>query len=118
MAATTTSIQGKYRASHGPFISLQQAADNIPIGAMVMINAAGFVSNAADTASTFFFGIAVEGSDYENPFSDPNFIMRLCYGLPVPDGWVMLESLFGKPVYDEKGRLKPEYIGLKRKGND
>ncbi len=63
MAATTSSIQGKYRPSHGPFVRLQMAADNIPLGAMVMINADGYVSNAADTASTFFFGIAVEGFD-------------------------------------------------------
>ena len=63
MANTTTNIQGKYRPSGGAHRILKQAADNIPIGAMVMINAAGFVSNAADTAATFFLGITVEGVD-------------------------------------------------------
>lgn len=63
MAAATTNIQGKYRPSLGPFIRRKQAAEDIPLGAMVMINAAGFVANATDTIATFFFGITVEESD-------------------------------------------------------
>ena len=63
MANATTNIQGKYRPSGGAHRIMQQAAEDIPYGAMVMVNAAGFVANATDTASTFFLGIAIEESD-------------------------------------------------------
>lgn len=63
MAAATTNIQGKYRPSAGPFRRLKMAAEDIPYGALVMINAAGYVANCTDTASTFFLGVAVEEVD-------------------------------------------------------
>lgn len=63
MAAATTNIQGKYRPSGGMHRKLQQAAEDIPYGALVMINAAGFVANCTDSASVFFLGVAIEESD-------------------------------------------------------
>lgn len=64
MAASTVNIQGKYRPSGGQNLrSFSQAAEDIPYGAMVMINAAGFAANATDTTGTFFLGICVQESD-------------------------------------------------------
>lgn len=63
MAASTVNIVGKYRSSGGPFVKLAQAAELIPAGALVMINAAGYVANATDTSGCFFCGVATEYSD-------------------------------------------------------
>ena len=63
MAASTVNIQGSYRPSAGPFRKLAQAAEDIPYGALVMINAAGYVANCTDTTATFFLGVAVEEVD-------------------------------------------------------
>lgn len=63
MAASTVNIVDSYRPSGGPNARLKQAAESIPYGAMVMINAAGYVANATDTTGTFFLGIALEASD-------------------------------------------------------
>lgn len=63
MAAATVNIVGKYRPSGGPFMTMKMAAEKIPAGAMVMVNAAGYVANATDTANCFFLGIATEFVD-------------------------------------------------------
>jgi len=63
MAASTVNIVDSYRPSGGPHARLLQAAEDIPYGAMVMINAAGYVANATDTASTYFLGVAIEEVD-------------------------------------------------------
>lgn len=63
MAASTVAIQGKYRPSGGANRRMDMAAENIPYGAIVMVNAAGYVANATDTASCFNLGIALESVD-------------------------------------------------------
>lgn len=63
MAAATTNIVGKYRPSGGPFVTMKQAAEKIPAGALVMVNAAGYAANATDTANCYFLGVATEFSD-------------------------------------------------------
>jgi len=63
MAASTVNIVDSYRPSGGPSVRLAQAVESIPYGAMVMINAAGYVANSTDTTGTFFLGIALEASD-------------------------------------------------------
>lgn len=62
-AQSLVAIQGNYRPSGGPHARVQMAAELIPFGAMVMINAAGFVANQTDTAATFYFGVALETID-------------------------------------------------------
>lgn len=63
MAASTVNIVGKYRPSQGKLRRIKMAAEYIPYGAMVMINAAGFAANQTDTVNTFFYGVAVEEMD-------------------------------------------------------
>jgi len=63
MAASTVAIQGKYRPSHGKNRRLKMAAELIPFGAIVMINAAGYVANATDTAGCKTLGVALETVD-------------------------------------------------------
>lgn len=63
MAASTVAIQGSYRPSGGKLRKVKAAAELIPYGAMVMINAAGYAANATDTTGCYFFGIALETVD-------------------------------------------------------
>ncbi len=61
MTATTTARESKRR--DGEVVSYPMAAVKIPKGALVNINAAGYATNATDTASETFAGVAYETVD-------------------------------------------------------
>ncbi|MCE5199056.1 MAG: hypothetical protein ABFD54_04990 [Armatimonadota bacterium] len=61
MTATTTAREAKRK--DGEIIAYPMAAVKIPKGALVNINAAGFATNAADTAGETFAGVAYETVD-------------------------------------------------------
>lgn len=61
MTATTNAREAKRK--DGDIISLKMAAVKIPKGALVNINAAGYATNATDTAGETFAGIAYETVD-------------------------------------------------------
>lgn len=63
MAASTVNLVDSYRPSGGANARLKMAVESIPYGAMVMINAAGYVANSTDTIGCFFLGIALEAVD-------------------------------------------------------
>ncbi|MEN6357316.1 MAG: hypothetical protein ABFD83_09555 [Armatimonadota bacterium] len=61
MTATTTAREAKRK--DGEVISYPMAAVNIPKGALVNINAAGYATNSTDTAGETFAGVAYETVD-------------------------------------------------------
>jgi len=61
MTATTTTREAKRK--DGEIISYPMAAVKIPKGALVNINAAGYATNASDTAGETFAGVAYETVD-------------------------------------------------------
>ena len=61
MTATTNARESKRK--DGELISYKMAAVKVPKGALVNINAAGFATNATDTASETFAGVAYETVD-------------------------------------------------------
>ncbi|MCX8053104.1 MAG: hypothetical protein N3B12_04800, partial [Armatimonadetes bacterium] len=61
MTATTTARESKRK--DGRLISYPMAAVKIPKGALVNINAAGYATNASDTAGETFAGVAYETVD-------------------------------------------------------
>ncbi|MEN6372307.1 MAG: hypothetical protein ABFD64_09880 [Armatimonadota bacterium] len=61
MTATTTARESKRK--DGELIAYKMAAVKIPKGALVNINAAGFATNASDTAGETFAGVAYETVD-------------------------------------------------------
>ncbi|MEN6521269.1 MAG: hypothetical protein ABFD46_08995 [Armatimonadota bacterium] len=61
MTATTTARESKRK--DGELIAYKMAAVKIPKGALVNINAAGFATNASDTAGETFVGVAYETVD-------------------------------------------------------
>ena len=61
MTATTSARESKRK--DGELISYRMAAVKIPKGALVNINAAGYATNASDTASETFAGVAYESVD-------------------------------------------------------
>lgn len=63
MAASTVDISNKTLFSPGPYYRGLMAAEAIPYGVMVMINAAGYVANATDTAGTAYYGVTMEAVD-------------------------------------------------------
>lgn len=60
-----TAFTGKkdVRYQQGTVLSFPQAAVNILEGALVSVNAAGYLTNASDTANDLFIGVAEHGSD-------------------------------------------------------
>lgn len=61
MTATTTAREAKRK--DGQLIAYPMAAVKIPKGALVNINAAGYATNASDTAGETFAGVAYETVD-------------------------------------------------------
>lgn len=61
MTATTTAREAKRK--DGQLIAYPMAAVKIPKGALVNINAAGYATNATDTAGETFAGVAYETVD-------------------------------------------------------
>lgn len=61
MTATTTARESKRK--DGEIIAYKMAAVKIPKGALVNINAAGYATNASDTAGETFAGVAYETVD-------------------------------------------------------
>lgn len=61
MTATTTAREANRK--EGKLISYPMAAVKIPKGALVSINAAGYATNASDTAGEKFAGVAYETVD-------------------------------------------------------
>lgn len=61
MTATTNAREAKRK--DGELISYKMAAAKIPKGALVNINAAGYATNASDTAGDTFAGVAYETVD-------------------------------------------------------
>lgn len=61
MTATTSAREAKRK--DGQLIAYQMAVVKIPKGALVNINAAGFATNASDTAGEAFAGVAYETVD-------------------------------------------------------
>jgi len=61
MTATTNAREAKRK--DGEIISYKMAAVKIPKGALVNINAAGYATNASDTAGETFAGVAYETVD-------------------------------------------------------
>ena len=61
MTATTTARESKRK--DGELIAYKMAAVKIPKGALVNINTSGYATNASDTASETFAGVAYETVD-------------------------------------------------------
>lgn len=62
MTAITVAKKSTDR-QNGDVLSFKQGAEKIPEGALVMINAAGYAVNAADTSGGIFAGVAEETVD-------------------------------------------------------
>jgi hypothetical protein len=60
---TATTIAREAKRKDGEIVSLKMAAVKIPKGALVNINAAGYATNATDTAGETFAGVAYETVD-------------------------------------------------------
>lgn len=63
MAALTDNVFGNYKPSKGLTWNIPAAVDIIYRGALTMINAAGYAAPAADTASCFLAGVALDEVD-------------------------------------------------------
>jgi hypothetical protein len=66
-----------------------------------------------------YFLIAKINSDYSHTFHGIQHLMRLRKDAPiVPPGYVVVNEIQGKPVYDDDGQLHIRFWGLPRYGVD
>jgi len=97
---TAIAARKDVRRQPGEVVSFKQAAVKIWEGALVSVNAAGYVTNATDAANDLFVGVADETIDNSvGAAGDKEIQVRVGGIVNVVSGFSAAQSNLGDPVY-------------------